>query len=53
MVIIYYFLLFYCYFLFSWSFVMMIKKTKKHSNKFKQPFNIYYFLNITDELIKK
>ncbi len=24
-----------------------------NANKFKHPFNIYYFLNITDELIKK
>ncbi len=53
-VIIYYFLLFYCgfpLFLIIWN---EDKKTKKkHANKFKHPFNIYYFLNITDELIKK
>ncbi len=48
-----YYLLFYCgfpLFLVIWN---EDKKTKKHANNFKHPFNIYYFLNITDELIKK
>jgi len=29
------------------------KRKKKHINKFQHQINIYYFLNITDELIKK
>ncbi len=53
-VINYYFLLFYCgfpLFLIIWN--EDKKTTKKHASKFKHPFIIYYFLNITDELIKK